>query len=164
MVKMSLYSELKYRCLFILPLLFIGLSACDSNHPVDENGVFKVVAPLSNPVAESPSEPTAKVDSVDVLLDGLRSRLEAQPDDLEGWVLLAKSYQYLGQSKESKQAFSRARELGYTDAEIDVNASASSENTPQPRKNSSYSSSFSREPVYQLMEEVLADEAPQKKR
>jgi len=164
MTKISFISELKLPALVVLCLLFTIVSACDSNHSVDETGPLKVSAPLVNPVIEMPTDSTVKVDSVDALLDGLRSRLEAQPDDLEGWVLLAKSYQYLGKTKESKQAFSRARELGYTGAEIDVSASAGSENSPPPHKKSGHSSSFSREPVYQLMEEALADDKPQEER
>ena len=161
---MSLISKLKFPISIALPLLFTVLSACDSSRSIDETEVLKVTAPLTNPVTKMPSKSTDKVDSVDALLDGLRSRLEAHPDDLDGWVLLAKSYQYLGKAKESKQAFFRAQELGYIGAEIDVNASGGSENSPPPHKKSRHSSSFSREPVYQLMEDVLADDTPQEER
>jgi len=109
------------------------------------------------PAAESPTQSPMKAESVDVLLDGLLSRLEAEPDDVEGWVLLAKSYQYLGRAEESKQAFLTARKLGYTGADIDVTNSGNSETGAPPRKEFKHSSSFSQEPVYQLMEEVLDD-------
>jgi hypothetical protein len=57
--------------------------------------------------------PSGKVESVDVLLEGLRSRLEQQPNDMKGWVLLAKSYHHLQRWQESDQAFDKAKALGY---------------------------------------------------
>lgn len=159
---MSLISKSKSSISVVLPLLLTILSACDNNRSAKENEVLNVTAPLTSPVTQMPSKSTDKIDSVDALLDGLRSRLEAQPDDVEGWILLAKSYQYLGQENESKQAFSRARELGYNGTEIDGSASPGSETKAPPHKKSQPSSSFSREPVYKLMQEVLADEVPQK--
>ena len=47
------------------------------------------------------------------LLGGLEARLAVNPEDRDGWVLLAKSYHYLARYEEAKLAFMRARELGY---------------------------------------------------
>lgn len=55
--------------------------------------------------------------SVDQLLAGLEERLREEPDDGEGWLLLAKSYDHLGRTQESLNAYARARELGF-DEEI----------------------------------------------
>lgn len=56
--------------------------------------------------------------SVASLTAGLEARLEAQPDDGEGWLLLAKSYFYLGRLEEAQQAYARAVALGNADATV----------------------------------------------
>ena len=64
------------------------------------------------PPANSSKKPVGSVAS---MLDGLRVRLESDPDDAGGWLLLAKSYQHLGQTQEANDAYARARALGKTD-------------------------------------------------
>ena len=54
----------------------------------------------------------ANVGSVASLTAGLEARLEEQPDDGEGWLLLAKSYFYLGRLDEARHAYARAVTLG----------------------------------------------------
>jgi len=54
------------------------------------------------------------LESVDVLLVSLKQRLEAQPDDVDGWVLLSKSYYHLNRREEAEAAFDKAKALGYT--------------------------------------------------
>ena len=56
--------------------------------------------------------------SVASLTTGLEARLRQQPDDGEGWLLLAKSYFYLGRLEEARQAYARAVELGSADATV----------------------------------------------
>lgn len=55
------------------------------------------------------------IGSVANMLDGLKSRLENEPDDAGGWLLLAKSYQHLGLTDEADSAYQKARALGKTD-------------------------------------------------
>lgn len=63
--------------------------------------------------------PAHKVDSVDVMIEHLRARLEKEPSDVNGWVLLGRSYHYLERWEDAKAAFAKARALGYQgDAEI----------------------------------------------
>ena len=57
---------------------------------------------------------TTDLEPVDVLLVGLKQRLEAQPDDVDGWVLLSKSYYHLNRMEDAKAAFEKAKALGYT--------------------------------------------------
>ena len=57
---------------------------------------------------------TTDLEPVDVLLVGLKQRLEAQPDDVDGWVLLSKSYYHLNRMEEAGAAFEKAKALGYT--------------------------------------------------
>jgi len=47
-------------------------------------------------------------------LVGLKQRLEAQPDDVDGWILLSKSYFHLNRREEAEEAFEKAKALGYT--------------------------------------------------
>lgn len=55
-----------------------------------------------------------KAPPVDQMVERLRQRLEREPDDVKGWVLLGRSYEYMGQDAEARAAFARARDLGYT--------------------------------------------------
>ncbi|WP_054113573.1 tetratricopeptide repeat protein [Marinagarivorans algicola] len=51
--------------------------------------------------------------AIDQLLVGLRKRLEQEPNDTNGWVLLAKSYHHLDRWHEAEKAAAKARALGY---------------------------------------------------
>lgn len=55
------------------------------------------------------------VASVESLLSGLEQRLQQEPEDGKGWLLLAKSYDHLGRTAEATAAYARARELGNSD-------------------------------------------------
>lgn len=82
-----------------------------------ENGHAKSsstsVAPSSN------GNPSKTLGSVASLVDGLRYRLNQEPDDANGWILLARSYQHLGRLEEAASAYGRARELGKTDLKLE---------------------------------------------
>lgn len=54
-----------------------------------------------------------KAGSIDTLTERLRARLEKEPNDVNGWVLLARSYHYLQRWDEAKAAFAKAKSLGY---------------------------------------------------
>ena len=56
---------------------------------------------------------TAGLDSVEVMLVGLKQRLETQPDDVDGWILLSKSYFHVNRQKQAKEAYDKAMALGY---------------------------------------------------
>ncbi len=73
---------------------------------------FKTQQPVVS--SSQSSEPTAGIAPVDELLVGLKQRLEAQPDDVDGWVLLSKSYYHLDRRQEADDAFEKAKTLGYT--------------------------------------------------
>lgn len=61
----------------------------------------------------SESNPHDGIAPVEDLLGGLKARLKANPEDVGGWVLLAKSYRFLGDEKASDAAFEKATALGY---------------------------------------------------
>ena len=50
-------------------------------------------------------------DQIAAMVDGLARRLERQPDDAEGWQMLARSYAVLGRSADALPAFRKAVEL-----------------------------------------------------
>lgn len=98
-------------------------------------GIYFAITRLSGPVEQdlmsdfrSPPQATgtstststsnqeANVDlaPVEVMLEGLKQRLQKQQDDVDGWVLLSKSYYHLNRWKEAQAAFDKARALGYS--------------------------------------------------
>jgi hypothetical protein len=58
---------------------------------------------------------TDGIGSVSSLLTGLEERLNDSPEDAKGWLLLAKTYQHLGQDDDAKSAYEKAAALGQTD-------------------------------------------------
>lgn len=57
--------------------------------------------------------------SVGNLVGGLRDRLQRDADDADGWLLLARSYHFLGRYDEAVSAYDRARALGRTDTSLE---------------------------------------------
>lgn len=102
--------------IFAAAILAAGYYAATQLRP---NANVQSSPPLAREVApaQSAAMPAAaaggKVDSVEVMVERLRARLEAQPNDVDGWVLLGRSYHFLERWDEAKAAFARARELGY---------------------------------------------------
>jgi cytochrome c-type biogenesis protein CcmH len=65
--------------------------------------------------------PEAQADMIRGMVDGLAARLEAQPDDVEGWRMLARSYGVLGEPERSAEAYQRVARLlpADVDAQLD---------------------------------------------
>jgi cytochrome c-type biogenesis protein CcmH/NrfG len=61
-----------------------------------------------------------KAASVSILVGGLEARLEASPEDAKGWILLARSYDHLGEHDKAWNAYARARDLGTTDTSLEL--------------------------------------------
>jgi len=92
-----------------------GFFYWQSNQKVSSSqpgGTLKTSANTSQPTSTLPQK-GEKVAAVDVLVEKLRLRLEAEPNDVQGWVLLAKSYHHLQRWQESTEAFKKAKALGY---------------------------------------------------
>jgi hypothetical protein len=53
------------------------------------------------------------------MIDGLAARLEGEPDDADGWILLARSYLHIDRHAEALDAYEHARALGKTDANLE---------------------------------------------
>ncbi len=58
--------------------------------------------------------------SVASMLDGLQQRLDAEPDDADGWILLARSYQHVNQPIEAVAAYEHAKALGKVDTDLEA--------------------------------------------
>ena len=72
-----------------------------------------VAAALSFCLSGAQAQSVSKVGSVDSLLSGLEARVASQPDDADGWALLARSYHFLGRQEEAVNAIAKAQALGY---------------------------------------------------
>ncbi len=68
----------------------------------------------------SSGQSTRSLASVDSLVDGLKSRLQDQPDDAGGWLLLARSYHHLNRHAEALDAYERALALGKSDINLEA--------------------------------------------
>jgi cytochrome c-type biogenesis protein CcmH/NrfG len=64
------------------------------------------------------SSSAGQLGSVDSMLDALEQRLQQQPDDGKGWLLLAKSYRHLGRMDDARDAYKKAEALGNGDATV----------------------------------------------
>lgn len=64
-------------------------------------------APAAMPMTEPGSVPP-----VEDMIAGLEARLASNPDDVEGWSLLAQSYAYIGRMSDAREAVDRAVALG----------------------------------------------------
>ncbi|MBP5858061.1 c-type cytochrome biogenesis protein CcmI [Marivibrio halodurans] len=65
--------------------------------------------------AMSPEEQRAMIAG---MVDGLAARLEDDPDDLQGWRMLGRSYRVLGRTEEALRALGRAQELAPEDIDL----------------------------------------------
>lgn len=67
--------------------------------------------PASGPMERSPDQIAANVDK-------LAKKLESNPNDAQGWVMLARSYSSLDKFSESANAYAKATELNPKDADL----------------------------------------------
>jgi cytochrome c-type biogenesis protein CcmH len=68
----------------------------------------------------SKHRPGGSLGTVASLIDGLIVRLQDDPEDAGGWLLLARSYQHVGQHADALAAYTRAQALGKTDIELEA--------------------------------------------
>jgi cytochrome c-type biogenesis protein CcmH len=62
--------------------------------------------------------PEERMTMIRSMVESLASRLEAQPDDVEGWLRLARSYGVLGEAERSRDAYGRAAKLRPDDLKV----------------------------------------------
>lgn len=73
-------------------------------------GELGLATPDAGPAADTPD--------IGAMVARLAERLEREPDDLEGWVMLARSYTVLGRPQDAREAIANAAALAPLDAEI----------------------------------------------
>jgi cytochrome c-type biogenesis protein CcmH len=55
---------------------------------------------------------------IERMVEGLAKKLEAEPDNLQGWAMLARSYKVLGNTLEAEKAYDRAGSFVLNDAQL----------------------------------------------
>lgn len=98
-------------------LLYFTIGRPDVTHSENKTD-WSTAAKL---VAKDLKPADSKVSSVSELTEGLVAKLQENPDDGDGWVLLAKSYKHLGRMDEARSAYERAKAVGRTDAFLEKN-------------------------------------------
>jgi cytochrome c-type biogenesis protein CcmH len=95
--------------------------------PLSAMGLYALLgSPAENTVPHiaTNSAPGAAADrslgSVASMVDGLAARLDDQPNDAEGWILLARSYQHIDRHAEALDAYKHAQALGRTDLDLEA--------------------------------------------
>ncbi len=86
-----------------VPALAVGLYQ-------DLGGGLAAIDPdKAPPVA---ADPQHQQQSIEAMVAQLAARMEANPDDIEGWFMLGRSYQFLQRYEEAKAAYDRVLALG----------------------------------------------------
>jgi cytochrome c-type biogenesis protein CcmH len=109
-------SNLKVSILGTLTLVALGMyfAVTQFANPVGQDLMPDFMASEAAIPSSGSQDSSASLAPVDQLLVGLEQRLEEQPDDVDGWILLSKSYFHLNRLKEAKAVFEKAKGLGYT--------------------------------------------------
>ena len=107
--------KLKISILVALTLSALGIYFVieQSSDPVEQDLMREFMASPAVTATTDKQDSSTGVAPVDELLVGLKQRLESQPNDVDGWVLLSKSYYHLDRWKEADEAFEKAKGLGY---------------------------------------------------
>jgi cytochrome c-type biogenesis protein CcmH len=85
--------------------------------PIAAIGLYAL---LGSPATLEPNGPqhAATAQDMDRLVVGLAQKLEKEPENLQGWAMLARSYKMLGRNVEAEQAFVRAGAFLDNDAQL----------------------------------------------
>lgn len=121
---------LSARRLPVLILPILGLGACtpdsasvDPGAQTEDNelAIVREWATEEGPASSSAIPAgSASVPPVEDMIAGLEARLASNPDDVEGWSLLAQSYAYIGRMSDARQAVDRAVLLGADRAALEA--------------------------------------------
>jgi cytochrome c-type biogenesis protein CcmH len=115
---LAILSSLKMKLLIPVVLILaasgIFYALNQSQNPEGADSRFETQDLQSFSTFPKVSKSTPQLESVDVMLIKLKNRLENGPDDVDGWVLLSKSYHHLNRLNEANEAFEKAKTLGYT--------------------------------------------------
>ncbi len=83
-------------------------------------GAILLYLVLGNPAAMNPPPPEQSFtnDDIERMVGNLAAKLEKEPDNLQGWAMLARSYKAMGRIPEALRAFERASKLVETNATL----------------------------------------------
>jgi cytochrome c-type biogenesis protein CcmH len=75
---------------------------------------------LGSPATLNPAPPEKQFsqDDIERMVSGLAAKLEKEPDNLKGWVMLARSYKSMGRIPEALRAYERAGSLVETSPDL----------------------------------------------
>ena len=75
---------------------------------------------LGAPMAINPPDArvSAEEEQITQMLDALAAKLQANPDNPQGWAMIARSYKVVGRFEEAKQAFERAGDFIKTNPDL----------------------------------------------
>jgi cytochrome c-type biogenesis protein CcmH len=73
---------------------------------------------LGSPATMSPPPPTPSAAQVVQMVDTLAARLKANPDNPQGWAMLARSYKVMGRLEEAEEAFVKAGNFINTEPDL----------------------------------------------
>jgi len=96
-------------------------NAIDMARAVQASAWAEQDAPVLRPApsdATTRGEAQGQVAPIESLVGGLEARLAENPDDVNGWVLLAQSYAFLGDESQVEHAVQRAVALGVDEATL----------------------------------------------
>ena len=77
------------------------------------------------PAAGAEGSPHAENEQIRAMVEGLAARLESEPDDLQGWMMLGRSRIVLEEPELAKAAFAKAMELAPDNPEVMIGYAAS---------------------------------------
>lgn len=75
---------------------------------------------IGNLAALAPEQAKPKIDArqIEEMVAKLAARMEQNPDDAKGWVMLARSYKVMGRYEEAVRAYDKGREVVEKDAQL----------------------------------------------
>ena len=81
-------------------------------------GTPVALLPDLSQVAGADGQKGASSQDIEAMIERVKERLATNPDDLEGWKVLARTYYVLGRAKEAAGAYERATALAPDDADL----------------------------------------------
>src|SRR6185503_8353604 len=70
------------------------------------------------PAPQADAAPQLSPQQIEALVERLAERMKSEPDNVEGWMLLARSYGAFGRFRESSEAYANAARLRPGDAQL----------------------------------------------
>lgn len=98
--------------LAVVLVVLVPLTAVGLYYQLGTRQIIPLLAQAGSTPANSPANAPAGTHSLDELVERLAARLRTQPDDLQGWRMLARSYEVLGRHADAVTAYENLVRLG----------------------------------------------------